>query len=122
MPSSLAGLVAAAAAFRAPDVVGIARDRRRGAMDAELPQLLDLLAAASSAGLAGPLALRRAVEAIAWPLAEELGRVVRRSTSAAAGETSLLRAPSAWRCRDLRRAVARAHPDRDAGLFAWPTP
>ncbi|HUK61944.1 MAG TPA: type II secretion system F family protein, partial [Dongiaceae bacterium] len=41
-----------------------------------LPQLLDLLAAASHAGLAGPLALRRAVAATRGPLAEELGRVV----------------------------------------------
>jgi tight adherence protein C len=41
-------------------------------MDAQVPQLLDLLAAASSAGLSGQLALRRAVVALGGPLAAEL--------------------------------------------------
>ena len=44
-------------------------------MDAQVPQLLDLLAAASSAGLSGQLALRRAVEALGGPLAGELAAV-----------------------------------------------
>ena len=42
----------------------------------ELPQLLDLLAAASHAGLGGPLALRRAVDGLRGPLADELGLVL----------------------------------------------
>ncbi len=46
--------------------------RRRAEVDAEIPQLLDLLAAGSSAGLAAPLALRRAVEGLQGPLATEL--------------------------------------------------
>ena len=46
--------------------------RRRAEMDAQVPQLLDLLAAASSAGLSGQLALRRAVVALGGPLAAEL--------------------------------------------------
>ncbi len=48
--------------------------RRRSAIDAEVPQLLDLLAAGSSAGLAAPLALRRATDGLRGPLARELGR------------------------------------------------
>lgn len=49
-----------------------ASSRLRARMDAQIPQLLDLLAAASSAGLSGQLAFRRAVEALGGPLAEEL--------------------------------------------------
>ena len=44
------------------------------AIDAELPQLLDLLAAASSAGLSAQLALRRAADALAGPLARSSRR------------------------------------------------
>jgi tight adherence protein C len=46
--------------------------RRRAALDAGVPQLLDLLAAASSAGLSAQVALRRAAGAIDGPLAGEL--------------------------------------------------
>jgi tight adherence protein C len=42
--------------------------RRRAAFDSEVPQLLDLLAAGSSAGLSAPLALRRAGETLRGPL------------------------------------------------------
>ena len=49
--------------------------RRRRAIDAEIPQFLDALAAASSAGLSAPLAMRRASEAIGEPLAGEFERV-----------------------------------------------
>ncbi len=48
--------------------------RRRAQIDAEIPQLLDLLAAGSSAGLAAPLALRRAVDGLQGPLADDLRR------------------------------------------------
>ena len=58
-----------------------APSRRRAAMDAQIPQLLDLLAAASSAGLSAQLALRRAVAALGGPLAAELGGCVRRGRS-----------------------------------------
>jgi tight adherence protein C len=47
---------------------------RRAEIDAEIPQLLDLLAAGSSAGLAAPLALRRAADGSQGPLAVELRR------------------------------------------------
>ena len=50
--------------------------RRRVAIDAEIPQLLDLLAAGSSAGLAAPLALRRATDGLQGPLAGELRRTL----------------------------------------------
>jgi tight adherence protein C len=63
---------------QAPDLWLAARARRRLALaDREIPLLLDLLAAGSSAGLSAPLALRRAVGVIGGPLAEELGTVVR---------------------------------------------
>ncbi|MEA2556866.1 MAG: hypothetical protein QOG88_404, partial [Actinomycetota bacterium] len=54
-----------------------ARAGRAKAIDAEVPQLLDLLAVASSAGLSAPLALRRAAEAVYGPLADELSQVLR---------------------------------------------
>jgi tight adherence protein C len=67
------GIVAAAGAFVAPDVVvaRAARARVREA-DAEVPQFLDLLAAASSAGLGGPAAIRRAASGLRGPLGDEL--------------------------------------------------
>jgi Flp pilus assembly protein TadB len=75
-PIAAAAPALAAAAFTVPDVVLARRVAHRTArMDEELPQLLDLLAAASHAGLGGPLALRRAVDAVRGPLADEL-RVV----------------------------------------------
>lgn len=72
-PAALLAMLLFVAAYRVPDIV-MARTarRRREAMDAELPQLLDLLAAASHAGLAGPLAFRRAVAATRGPLSVEL--------------------------------------------------
>lgn len=46
--------------------------RERAALDREIPQLLDLLAAASAAGLSAPLALRHAGAALRGPLGDEL--------------------------------------------------
>jgi tight adherence protein C len=46
--------------------------RRRRAMDAEVPQLLDLLAAASAAGLSAVVGLQRSVSALRGPLGAEL--------------------------------------------------
>ena len=53
-------------------VAARAAQRHRRAIDDEVPQLLDLLAAGSSAGLAAPLALRRATDALQGPLGSEL--------------------------------------------------
>jgi tight adherence protein C len=54
--------------------VAIARAdiRRRRAMDAEIPQLLDLLAAGSVAGLSAVVGLERAVAGLRGPLGREL--------------------------------------------------
>jgi tight adherence protein C len=46
--------------------------RRRRAMDAEIPQLLDLLAAGSAAGLSAVTGLQRSVSALRGPLGAEL--------------------------------------------------
>ena len=46
--------------------------RRRRAMDAEIPQLLDLLAAGSAAGLSAVAALHRSVPVLRGPLGTEL--------------------------------------------------
>ncbi len=61
-PSSVARVLLRARAER----------RRLEAIDAEVPQFLDVLAAASSARLAAPLALRRGDRSRAGPLADEL--------------------------------------------------
>ncbi|MEO8293588.1 MAG: type II secretion system F family protein [Actinomycetota bacterium] len=77
-PVPLLAPVVGLVAWRAPVfVAGRASRRRRARVDAELPQLLDLLAAASSAGLSASLSLRRAAGALEGPLAEELGSVFR---------------------------------------------
>lgn len=79
--------------------------RRRREADREIPVLLDLLAVATSAGLPPQLALRRAIDAVEGPLAEELALAIagadlggrwRDELSAAAGRLSL---------RDLDRTV-----------------
>ena len=49
-----------------------AETRRRRAMDGEVPQLLDLLAAGSTAGLSAVAALDRAADALRGPLGREL--------------------------------------------------
>jgi tight adherence protein C len=106
LPSSLAGLVVAAAVYRAPDVVAAraARARTRR-MEAELPQLLDLLAAASHAGLAGPAALHRAVRATRGPLCEELRRVVHAVELGARWRDELASCAERLALPELRRAV-----------------
>src|SRR2546423_15679986 len=75
------GLVCApwlvAAGYRAPAFIAARSGKRRRALaDAELPQLLDLLAAASSAGLSAPLALARSADAVRGPLGDELRSLV----------------------------------------------
>lgn len=94
-------------AFLGPDLVLARRARRRRARcDAEVPQLLDLLAAASSAGLAAPLALRRAAEALRGPLGEELRAVAVATDLGARWREELGRCAERVGSRDLRRAVA----------------
>ena len=83
-----------------------ARKRRTREIDAEVPQLLDLLAVASSAGLSAPLALRRASDAVYGPLADELRRVLRASDLGARWRDELAAMASRTGSADLRRAVA----------------
>ncbi len=93
--------------LRLPDILERrASDRRRAAMDAQIPQLLDLLAAASSAGLSGQLALRRAVIAVGDPLAAELAGALHAVDLGARWRDELAAAAERLRLPDLRRTVA----------------
>jgi tight adherence protein C len=78
----------------------------RAAMDAQIPQFLDLLAAASSAGLSGQLSLRRAVQALGGPLAEELRGVLDAIDLGARWREELAAAAERLQLSDLRRIVA----------------
>ena len=80
--------------------------RRRAALDAQIPQLLDLLAAASSAGLSGQLALRRAVVALGGPLAAELADVLDAVDLGARWRDELAAAAERLELPDLLRAVS----------------
>jgi tight adherence protein C len=80
--------------------------RRRAAIDAEIPQLLDLLAAGSSAGLAAPLALRRAADGLAGPLADEVRATVRVVDLGARWRDELDALAERLDLPDLRRTVA----------------
>jgi tight adherence protein C len=94
-------------AWRLPSFVrGRASRRRRARADAELPQLLDLLAAASSAGLSAPLSLRRAVGALEGPLAEELHGVLQAVELGGRWRDELRFVAERLGLPDLRRTVA----------------
>ena len=85
----------------------VRRHRRRlAAIDAEIPQLLDLLAAGSSAGLAAPLALRRAVDGLAGPLADEVRATVRSVDLGARWRDELEGLADRLDLPDLRRTVS----------------
>jgi len=63
----------AAGRDRSPSAPGRRANRRRALqVEGEIPQLLDLLAAGSTAGLSAELSLRRAAEALRGPLGEDL--------------------------------------------------
>jgi len=83
-----------------------AERRRRAAMDAQVPQLLDLLAAASSAGLSGQLALRRSIEALGGPLAVELSGAIEAVDLGARWRDELALVADRLDLPDLRRTVA----------------
>lgn len=80
--------------------------RRRTAYDAEIPQLLDLLAAGSSAGLAAPLALRRAAESLRGPLGRELVSSFEAVDLGARWRDELASLADRLDLPDLRRTVA----------------
>ncbi|MEX1262943.1 MAG: type II secretion system F family protein [Actinomycetota bacterium] len=79
---------------------------RRTAVDAEIPQLLDLLAAGSSAGLAAPLALRRAADGLTGPLADEVRATVRAVDLGARWRDELEALADRLDLPDLRRTVS----------------
>ena len=80
--------------------------RRRRAMDAELPQLLDLLAAGSAAGLSAVTGLRRSVSALRGPLGAELERSLDAVDLGARWRDELAAVTDRLSLPDLRRAVA----------------
>ena len=97
----------ALAGFRMPILLERrASRRRRKVMDAQLPQLLDLLPAASSAGLSAQLALRRAVVALGGPLAAELSRALDAVALGARWRDELAAVAERLELPDLRRTVA----------------
>jgi tight adherence protein C len=106
-PGLLLTPVLAIAGSRLPSIVaGRATGRRRAAIDADVPQLLDLLAAASSAGLSAQLALRRAVDAIDGPLAGELAAALSRVDLGARWRDELGELAERSGSSDLRRSVS----------------
>jgi pilus assembly protein TadC len=80
--------------------------RRSRAIDTEIPQLLDLLAAGSSAGLAAPLALSRAADGLRGPLGDEVRRLTRAVDLGARWKDELACLSDRVELPDLRRAVA----------------
>ena len=102
----LAPFLAVVGARLPPFLAARAARRRRVAMDAEVPQLLDLLAAGSSAGLAAPLALRRSIDGLRGPLATELGRTIDAVDLGARWRDELRALADRSQLPDLTRAVA----------------
>lgn len=80
--------------------------RRRATIDAQVPQLLDLLAAGSSAGLSGQLALERAARALGGPLAEELRGALGAVELGARWREALAATADRLDLSDLRRTVS----------------
>jgi tight adherence protein C len=93
--------------FRVPDVFlkRAARKRLRAA-DSEIPQLLDLLAAGSTAGLAAQLALVRACPGLRGPLAEEIGVSMRAVEFGRRWRDELVGLAERLDLPDMRRVVA----------------
>jgi tight adherence protein C len=106
-PGPLLSIFWCTAGVLAPLILaGRAAKRRLGDIDAEIPQLLDLLAAASSAGLSAPLALRRAADALTGPIVGELHRVLCAVDLGGRWRDELRAASDRLDLADFRRAVA----------------
>ena len=106
-PAALLAPLLAGCGALLPDVLLVRLARRRvERADREVPLFLDLLAAASLAGLSGQLALRRAVESTEGPLSEELSDVIRSVDLGARWRDELRSASDRLPLPDLRRAVA----------------
>ncbi|MGZ8611298.1 MAG: type II secretion system F family protein [Actinomycetota bacterium] len=101
------GLPVALAAWRVPELMLARRARRRVAMASrEVPLFLDLLAVASSAGVAPQLAVRLACPPLRGPLAAELASAVDRADLGRRWREELGAAAERLGLNDLRRAVA----------------
>ncbi len=106
-PGTVLAPILGAVGWRIPGMLEARAFRSwRRSVDAQVPQLLDLLAAASSAGLSGQLALRRAVEAVGGPLAAELSGALDAVDLGARWREELARAAERLDLPDLRRTVA----------------
>lgn len=79
---------------------------RRRAMDAEIPQLLDLLAAGSAAGLSAVAGLQRSVSVLRGPLGAELRTSLDAVDLGARWREELAAVTERLGLPDLRRAVA----------------
>jgi len=79
--------------------------RRRRAMDAEVPQLLDLVAAASAAGLSAVVGLQRSVSALRGPLGAELRGSLDAVDLGARWREELAEVTERLSLPDLRRAL-----------------
>jgi tight adherence protein C len=79
---------------------------RRRDLDREVPQLLDLLASASAAGLSAVAGLRQSASALRGPLADELQRAMRSVDLGARWRTELAALSARLDLPDLRRVVA----------------
>jgi tight adherence protein C len=79
--------------------------RRRRAMDAEIPQFLDLLAAGSAAGLSAVTGLQRSVSALRGPLGAELMVSLDAVDLGARWREELAEVTGRLGLPDLRRAV-----------------
>jgi tight adherence protein C len=83
-----------------------ARRHRSRQVDREVPQMLDLLAAGSTAGLSAELSLRRASEALRGPLGEDVRRIGEMTELGARWREELDAYATATGSTDLRRTVA----------------
>jgi tight adherence protein C len=83
-----------------------ARRRRARRVEREVPQLLDLLAAGSTAGLSAELSLRRASDALRGPLGEDLREIAHRADLGARWRDELDAYATTIGSLDLKRTVA----------------
>jgi pilus assembly protein TadC len=94
-------------AWRVPELVLARAARRRLARaSAEMPLFLDLLAVATSAGLAPQLAVRIAAEPLDGPLADELRSAIARTELGRRWRDEIAAAAERLGLADLRRATA----------------
>jgi tight adherence protein C len=89
--------------------------RRTRRVEREVPQLLDLLAAGSTAGLSAELSLRRASEALRGPLGEDIRSVAHLADLGARWRDELDAYAEATGSIDLKRAVAVLRRTEDLG-------